>query len=217
VRDFRFSFNVFGLTTRDALAQLCRQAEGHGYDTVFAADHLGAPAPFPLLVAAAEATERLRVGTLVLNAAFWNAALLAREVATTDILTNGRLEIGLGAGHMKWEFDAAGIGWEPFGERANHLAVMLSELQRFFTTDFEALPEGRKAPQPVQRRGFGGSGPPRAVADVPDPISDLTRISAVASTLRVSMRAAIDHLYNLTLMSESIRDELRRQVDEGTS
>jgi alkanesulfonate monooxygenase SsuD/methylene tetrahydromethanopterin reductase-like flavin-dependent oxidoreductase (luciferase family) len=79
---------------------------------VFAADHLGIPAPFPLLVAAADATERMRVGTLVLNAPFWNPALLAREVATTDILTGGRLELGLGAGHTKWEFDAAGIEWQ---------------------------------------------------------------------------------------------------------
>jgi hypothetical protein len=58
----------------------------------------------PLLVAAAGSTERLRVGTLVLNAPFWNSALLAREVATTDILVDGRLELSLGADHMKWEF-----------------------------------------------------------------------------------------------------------------
>ena len=73
-RDFRFSFNVFGLTTRQAFASTCREAERYGYDTVFAADHLGLPAPFPLLVAAAEATERMRVGILVLNAGFWNPA-----------------------------------------------------------------------------------------------------------------------------------------------
>ncbi|MGG7569838.1 LLM class flavin-dependent oxidoreductase [Streptomyces sirii] len=50
------------------------------------------PAPFPALVAAAEATERPRMGTFVLNAGFFNPALLAREVATTDALTGGRLE-----------------------------------------------------------------------------------------------------------------------------
>ena len=99
--------------SRQAFVDECREAEGFGYDAVFAADHLGIPAPFPLLVAAAEATQRLRVGTLVLNAAFWNPALLAREVATTDILTDGRLELGLGSGHMKWEFDEAGIEWLP--------------------------------------------------------------------------------------------------------
>ena len=66
-REFRFSFNVFSVLSRKGLQDRCRRAESAGYDTVFAADHLGAPAPFPLLVAAADATERLRVGTLVLK------------------------------------------------------------------------------------------------------------------------------------------------------
>ena len=130
MRDFRFSFNVRGIESREAFEQRCRHAEEQGYDTVFAVDLLGVPAPFPLLVAAAGATERLRVGTLVLNVAFWNPALLAREVATTDVLTDGRLEVGLGAGHMKWEFDEAGIAWEPFGTRAEALHSMISELGR---------------------------------------------------------------------------------------
>ena len=122
MRDFRFSSNVFGITTREEFVAACRDAESCGYDTIFCADHLGIPAPFPLLVAAAEATQRLRVGTLVLNVPFWNPALLAREVATTDILTEGRLELGLGSGHMKWEFDEAGIGWLGPSARAEKLA-----------------------------------------------------------------------------------------------
>src|SRR6516162_7060657 len=130
MRDFRFSFNIFGITSRDAFVAECREAEEYGYDTVFAADHLGIPAPFPLLVAAAEATQRLRVGTLVLNAQFWNPALLERELATTDILTDGRLELGLGSGHMKWEFDEAGIAWQPRVVRAAQLADTIAELQR---------------------------------------------------------------------------------------
>src|SRR4030095_12337072 len=92
-RAFRFSSNIFAVTSRDAFVERCRQVERLGYDTVFAPDHLGAPAPFPLLVAAAGATERLQVGTLVLNVPFWNPALLAREAATTDILTDGRFEL----------------------------------------------------------------------------------------------------------------------------
>ena len=147
---FRFSCNFFGVSSGDAFVDKCRRAEECGYDAVLAPDHLGAPAPFPLLVAAAAATERLRVGTLVLNVPFWNPALLAREVATTDILTGGRLEVGLGAGHMKWEFDEAGIGWKPFSTRADQLATTITELERYFTTDFESLPEGA-APCPVQR------------------------------------------------------------------
>ena len=170
MRDFRFSFNVFGVTTRQAFVDQCRQAELYGYDTVFAADHIGMPAPFQLLIAAAEATERLRVGTLVLNVPFWNAALMAREVATADILTEGRLELGLGAGHMKWEFDEAGISWEPLAERAKRLNAMLGELRRYFTTDLEQLPASISAPRPVQRVGFGGSGPPLIIGGTGDQI-----------------------------------------------
>ncbi len=170
MRSFRFSFNIFGITTAQAFADTCREGERYGYDTIFAADHLGIPAPFPLLVAAAHATERMRVGTLVLNAGFWNPALLAREIATTDILTGGRLEVGLGAGHMKWEFDEAGIAWEPFGARAEHLGRLIGELQRHFTSRPSQLRGGVDPPVPVQRHGFGGSGPPLIVGGTGDRI-----------------------------------------------
>ena len=113
MRDFRFSCNVFGVGSRAEFVRYCQDAERFGYSTLFTADHLGSPAPFSPLVLAAQVTERLRVGTMVLNVPFWNAHLLAREVATADVLTDGRFELGLGAGHMKWEFDAAGITWPP--------------------------------------------------------------------------------------------------------
>lgn len=170
MRDFRFSSNVFGISTREEFVAACRDAESCGYDTIFCADHLGIPAPFPLLVAAAEATQRLRVGTLVLNVPFWNPALLAREVATTDILTEGRLELGLGSGHMKWEFDEAGIGWLGPSARAEKLRQMVTELQRFFSTDFAQLREGQASPRPVQRSGFGGHGPPLLVGGTGDAV-----------------------------------------------
>jgi probable F420-dependent oxidoreductase len=170
MRGFRFSFNIFGITNREAFVAECREAEEYGYDTVFAADHLGIPAPFPLLLSAAEATRRLRVGTLVLNVAFWNAALLAREVATTDILTDGRLELGLGAGHMKWEFDAAGIGWQGPTARAAALERMIGDLARYFSTDLPNPRPGRPALQPVQRAGFGGHGPPLIVGGTGDSV-----------------------------------------------
>ncbi len=168
MRDFRFSFNIFGITSRQEFLNECREAEGYGYRTVLAADHLGIPAPFPLLVAAADATQRLRVGTLVLNAPFWNPALLAREVATTDILSDGRLELGLGSGHMKWEFDEAGIEWQPAAARAARLADTITELQRYFSSEFERLRAGRSSPKPVQRSGFGGFGPPLLVGGTGD-------------------------------------------------
>jgi probable F420-dependent oxidoreductase len=189
MRDFRFSFNIFAISTRQAFVDECREAEGYGYDTVFSADHIGIPAPFPLLVAAAEATKRLRVGTLVLNVPFWNPALLAREVATTDILTDGRLELGLGSGHMKWEFDETGIEWLPPAARAAKLAEMISALQRYFSTDLEQMRAGRSAPKPVQRAGFGGFGPPLLVGGTGDAVlriaGDHAQIVGVAGTYQV--------------------------------
>jgi probable F420-dependent oxidoreductase len=169
VRGFRFSVNTFGLTSKADFAGFCRRAEDLGYDTIFAADHLGDAAPFQEVVAAAAATRRVRVGTLVINVPFWNPALLAREIATADVLTEGRLEVGLGSGHMKWEFDEAGIAWQPYGERAGRLAAAIAELSRIFAAGgYEqdaAVREhfGFPALTPVQRRGFGGSGPPLLV------------------------------------------------------
>jgi probable F420-dependent oxidoreductase len=166
MRDFRFSCNVFAIRSREHFVRYCRDAERRGYDVVFTTDHLGSPSPFPPLATAAEVTERLRVGTLVLNVSFWNPHLLARDVATADLLTDGRLELGIGAGHMKWESEAAGIRWAPFGDRVDQVAATLDELERIFSAggyaerkaqeEFYGLP----ALAPVQRRGFNGSGPP---------------------------------------------------------
>lgn len=192
MRDLRFSCNVFGVRSRDAFIDRCRLAERAGYDTLFAVDHLGAPAPFPVLIAAAAATDRLRVGTLVLNIAFWNPALLAREVATADVLTGGRLELGLGAGHMKSEFDEAGIVWEPFGTRAARLEETIGVLERCFRGGGQAGLPGGLAPQPIQRRGFHGSGPPLIIGGTGDRIlriaAEHADIVAIAGTYQLEGR-----------------------------
>ena len=171
--DFRFSTNVFSVESRQGFVTTCSRAEELGYDVLFAPDHLGAPAPFPLLVAAAGATSRLRLGTLVLNAEFWNPALLAREIATTDLLVDGRLEVGLGAGHMKWEFDTAGIEWRPLHTRARRLEGVVEQVAKFLTMDFDRVPEEVTAPRPVQRVGFGGSGPPLLIGGTGDALLEI--------------------------------------------
>jgi probable F420-dependent oxidoreductase len=176
MRDFRFSCNVFAIRSQAEFTGYAAAAEEAGYDVVFTTDHLGSPAPFPPLVAAAAATRRLRVGTLVLNAGFWNPHLLAREVATVDLLTGGRLELGLGAGHMKWEYDAAGIPWSSFAERAGRLAATLDEMDRVFGS--EGYPEGAPGREffglpvqaPVQRRADGRPGPPLIIGGTGDRI-----------------------------------------------
>jgi probable F420-dependent oxidoreductase len=129
-RPFRFGVSLVDPSPADEWRAKCRRAEELGYDVILVPDHLGMPAPFPALVAAAGATERPRLGTFVLNAGFWNPALLAREVATTDALTGGRLELGLGTGYVQAEHDAAGLPWGSPGERVNHLRCTVKELDR---------------------------------------------------------------------------------------
>lgn len=171
---FRFGFNHFGLRAAPDFAEFCRTAESYGYDVFVGADHLGSPAPFSEVVAAAAATERLRVGTFVINIGFWNPHLLARETATADVLTGGRLELGLGAGHMKWEFDAAGIEWEPLPARVDRLERTIDELGRLFASSgYEERAAHREAfaiPDiaPVQKQGFGGHGPPLLIGGTGD-------------------------------------------------
>ncbi|MFH8282831.1 LLM class F420-dependent oxidoreductase [Streptomyces antibioticus] len=134
-RPFRFGVNLVEPSPAAEWRAKCRRAEALGYDVLAVPDHLGMPAPFPALIAAAEATERPRLGTSVLNAGFWNPALLAREVATTDALTGGRLELGLGTGYVRDEHEAAGLPWGSPGERVDRLRHTVEELDRLLGSD----------------------------------------------------------------------------------
>lgn len=107
--------------TRQAWLERVRAIDDLGHDTLLLPDHFGIWPPFSPLVAAAGASDRLRFGVQVVNNEFWNPALLAREAATADILTGGRLELGFGAGHAKAEFEAIGIAYDPPTRRVARL------------------------------------------------------------------------------------------------
>ncbi|MFF8279058.1 TIGR03621 family F420-dependent LLM class oxidoreductase [Streptomyces lateritius] len=137
---FRFAVNMLRPGTGEEWRERCRRAEELGYDVILVPDHLGMPAPFPALVAAAEATTRPRVGTFVLNAGFWNPTLLGREVTTTDALTGGRLELGLGTGYVREEHERAGIEFLPPGARVDHLRRTVEELDRVLAAEGSPRP-----------------------------------------------------------------------------
>ncbi|MFF7791700.1 TIGR03621 family F420-dependent LLM class oxidoreductase [Streptomyces sp. NPDC007991] len=145
-RPFRFGVNLLEPASAGEWRAKCRRAEELGYDVILVPDHLGMPAPFPALVAAAEATERPRLGTFTLNAGFWNPALLAREVATTDALTGGRLELGLGTGYVRAEHESAGLPFGSPGERVDHLRHTVEELKRLLGSD-EHRPQAAQRPR----------------------------------------------------------------------
>jgi probable F420-dependent oxidoreductase len=148
----RFGVNLGALGTRDAPGsepwrgpvEGARWAEEAGFDVVTTADHVGGTSPFVMLAAAAVVTSRVRLRTYVLDYGFWNAGLLARDVATLDLLSAGRVEVGLGAGHKPLEHEAVGAAFPPFRERITGMAAMARRLRRHLED-----PEFR--PTPVQR------------------------------------------------------------------
>ncbi len=111
-----------------------RHVEALGYDTLVMPDHFGARfALAPALVLAAEATDRLRVGSLVYDNDFRHPALLAQEVASIDALTDGRFEFGLGAGWLKSEYDAAGLPFDEGRTRVERMTEALFVVKALFS------------------------------------------------------------------------------------
>lgn len=135
-RPFRFGLLLDTNTgTRQSMLELARRAEAAGFSIILATDHLGRWAPLPLLQAVAEATG-LRIGSLVLSNDYRHPVMLAQELATIDMLTGGRLEIGLGAGWHRPEYEAAGMSFERPGLRVDRMEATVAMLK-------QALGEGR--------------------------------------------------------------------------
>ncbi|WP_410669511.1 TIGR03621 family F420-dependent LLM class oxidoreductase [Amycolatopsis sp. cmx-4-68] len=132
--NFKFGVSLREIGSRDAWIAKCRRAEELGYDVITVPDHLGTGrfAPFPVLAMAAAVTERPRLGTLVSNVPFYNLALFAREASSTAALLDGRLDLGLGSGHMKAEFDDAGLPWRKAAARIDYLAESVDHLRKHF-------------------------------------------------------------------------------------
>ncbi len=169
-RAFRFGVSIFGNKSKAEWIASARQAEALGYSTLLIPDHLGEQlSPIPALLAAAEATSTLRVGTLVFDNDFRHPVMLAKDAATLDVLSGGRLELGLGAGWLKEEYDGAGIPFERAGTRIEKLAESVQIIKALFAdgpvnfagkhytfTNFEGLPKPVQRPHPPLHIGGGG-------------------------------------------------------------
>lgn len=126
-RPFRFGVEVTGASTADAWRATARAIEDMGYETLLVIDHLGDQfAPIPAMLAAADATTTLRVGSHVFANELRHPALLAKEAATVDLLTGGRLEFGIGAGWNAHEHADLGIAFPEPRVRVDRLAEAVS-------------------------------------------------------------------------------------------
>jgi probable F420-dependent oxidoreductase len=171
MKPFRFGVNLWRAGSPAEWADKARKLEDLGYSTLTVPDHLADFfAPMPALVSAAAATTRLRVGTNVLNNDLRHPVLVAREAATVDLLTDGRLQLGLGAGHMRSEYDQAGLAFERGRVRVERLAEAVTIIKDLLTGDPVTFAGTHYRvtghtihPRPVQRPHppilIGGNGP----------------------------------------------------------
>ena len=158
-RPFRFGVVCARGTSRADWTAKARKVEALGYAILLVPDHLGEQlAPLPALLAAAEATTSLRVGSLVLANDFRHPVVLAKEAATLDLLSAGRFELGLGAGWMRSEYEQAGLRFDPpvirierMGEAVRIIKALLGEDPVSFTGAHYSLSGLTGLPKPVQR------------------------------------------------------------------
>ena len=170
-RRFRFGVIVPKVSSAKEFTDIARQAEALGYTTLYVPDHfVDHPlAPIPALAAAAAVTTTLRVGPLVLGNDYKHPVVLAREAATIDLLSDGRLEFGIGAGWMTADYEKAGIALDSPGVRIARLAESIAVIKGLFAdgpfsfhgthytvTDLDGQPKPVQRPHPPFVIGGGG-------------------------------------------------------------
>src|SRR2546429_164103 len=111
--------------------EIARRAEALGYDTLLMPDHITDQlAPIPALAAAAAATTTLRIGSFVFDNDYRNPVMLAKEATTLDLLSDGRLEFGIGAGWSRRDYQQLGISYDTPKVRVDRLEEALALLKR---------------------------------------------------------------------------------------
>ncbi len=170
-RPFRFGIQILRADSAQQWKEKARKAEALGYDVLTIADHFGDRFAYaPALAAAAGVTSDIRLGTLVLQNPFRHPSLHAMEAATIDLLSDGRFELGIGAGgSLMSDFEQTGMPFDPPGFRAGALeesvpiikALLRGEMvstkgKYYHFTDFEVFPKAVQQPVPIL---IGAGGP----------------------------------------------------------
>jgi probable F420-dependent oxidoreductase len=139
--------------------EFARRAEGQGYDVLLVTDHMGPQvAPIPAMMAAADATTTLRVGSFVFSNDYRNPLMLAKEIATIDVISGGRVELGIGAGWNVSDYRQMGIAYDAPAVRVARLEEAVHLLDRLLREEvvdhkgtYYDLRDARLLPRPIQR------------------------------------------------------------------
>jgi probable F420-dependent oxidoreductase len=183
-RPIKLGLGLVGQGSVSQLAEQARRAESIGFEVVLLPDHLGFTAPLVPLVAIAQAAPTVQVSNLVLNAAFYRPALLARDLASVDSATRGRLIIGLGAGYVEDESVAAGLPFPSPGERVKLLTEHVTEIRRLLS-DPGHIPPAVQTPPPIMVAGMGNKLLTMAAQQ-----ADIVAIASMGTDADVAERAA---------------------------
>ena len=181
-KPFRFGLQAYAPASAKDWRDLARKAESMGFSSFHLADHVIGPGPalnatghpvqtvaaIPAMAVAAEATDTIKVGCRVLCVDYRNPVMLAKEVATLDFFSGGRLELGLGAGWLQNEYEAMGIRFDRAGVRIDRMEEVIELLRASFAdgelnidgrhvhaVGFEALPKPVSKPGPPLMIGGG--------------------------------------------------------------
>jgi probable F420-dependent oxidoreductase len=170
-RKFRFGVQTAGAPSGAEWRERARKVEALGYATLYMPDHFidTELAPMVGIAIAAEATETLRIGTLVLGNDYKHPAIVAKEFATLDVLSGGRVEAGIGAGWQKVDYDALGFPYDRPAVRIERLEEALAifkgawgdkpfslDGKHYTISEYNGIPKPAQQPLPIL---VGGGGP----------------------------------------------------------
>lgn len=227
VRPFRFAIQAFSATSRAQWVELARKVEASGFSTLHVADHLLGPGSkiegtghrvqtlslIPALTSAAMATSTLRVGSRMACVSYHLPTVLTKEMASIDVLSEGRLEIGLGAGWLVNEYEALGIPFESAGRRIKLLRETAEFMRMAYADEAEVDYHGEfiesfgyhAVPLTVQRPRppimIGGGAP--KVLGLAGELADIVSVNFNNSSGVVGEGS----------ISSSTQDETRKKID----
>jgi probable F420-dependent oxidoreductase len=223
-RPFRFGISVDPVSSRAQWADKARRVEELGFATLLLSDHpVGEGlAPFPALVAAGEATTSLRLGTFVVANDFRHPVVLARDAATADLLTDGRLELGMGAGWNGVDYSGTGTPWPSPAVRVGRLKESVAILKSYFSgtaalhgehynvTDVEGFPRAVQKPHPCLLIGGGGRSILSLAAREADIVAFMVRSKPDGSGLDASDATAA----SMSQKIQWVRDAAGNRLDD---
>ena len=159
MKPFRFLAGATEPVSAHQFVERIRRAEAAGFDTIVFPDHVVPQlAPVPAMAMVAALSDRLRIAPFVINNDLRHPAVLGHDLATLDLLSNGRLDVAIGAGWNKPEYDAMGLAYDLPATRVERLAEAVTVLKGYFGDDpfsfagtYYSITELDGQPKPVQR------------------------------------------------------------------